>query len=304
MIFREFIVYKRRFINYSEFVLHFIEFIVFLYYYSNRTSEMNFFKALFGSKEETPEEKTKGEVARNFDTLKYDGVRALRAGEVRFATDCFQHALELQDDLEVRDYLSQALIGVGDLLPAYEQLQKLAEAQPDNVQIWIRMANVAYMMEDYGAMANACEKALLLDGDNPQIHYLYARACLGQGDTVNAIAMLTKSIVLKADYYDAYLLRGETLLQVDEVAEADEDVHYLLEHITGNEDVLLLEARVERRRGEIETAIETYGKVLDINPFCIAAFKERGALLIQNGDEEHGNADLQQAEALMQETAG
>ena len=76
MIFREFIVYKRRFINYSEFVLHFIEFIVFLYYYSNRTSEMNFFKALFGSKEETPEEKTKGEVARNFDTLKYDGVRA------------------------------------------------------------------------------------------------------------------------------------------------------------------------------------------------------------------------------------
>ncbi|WP_315564952.1 tetratricopeptide repeat protein [Hoylesella pleuritidis] len=265
---------------------------------------MNFFKALFGSKEETPEEKTKGEVARNFDTLKYDGVRALRAGEVRFATDCFQHALELQDDLEVRDYLSQALIGVGDLLLAYEQLQKLAEAQPDNVQIWIRMANVAYMMEDYGAMANACEKALLLDGDNPQVHYLYARACLGQGDTVNAIAMLTKSIVLKADYYDAYLLRGETLLQVDEVAEADEDVHYLLEHITGNEDVLLLEARVERRRGEIETAIETYGKVLDINPFCIAAFKERGALLIQNGDEEHGNADLQQAEALMQETAG
>nr|WP_315347343.1 tetratricopeptide repeat protein [Hoylesella enoeca] len=262
---------------------------------------MKIFRALFGSKEETPEEKIREEKARSFDTLKYDGVRALRAGEVRFSADCFNHALELQDDLEVRDYLSQALISAGELLPAYEQLQKLADAQPDNAQIWIRMAHVAYMMEDYGAMANTCEKALLLDGENPQIPYLYARACLGQGDTVNAIAMLTKSITLKPDYFDAYLLRGETLLQMDEVVEAEEDVHVLLDHITDNEDVLLLKARIEHRKGDIEKAIATYGKVLDVNPFCIDAFKERGALHLENGDENLAHADLQQAEALSQQ---
>ena len=128
---------------------------------------MKFFKALFGSKEEKPEEKKKAEEAKNFDVLKYDGVRALRAGQAEFAIRCFTHALQMQDDLEIHDYLSQAYIRTGELTLAYEQLQKLAEAQPDNQQIFIRMANVAYMMEDYGAMAGACEKAMR--------HYNYKR---------------------------------------------------------------------------------------------------------------------------------
>lgn len=84
---------------------------------------MNFFKSLFGKKEEeAPEKKQQEEAARNFDVLKYDGVRALRSGETAYAIECFNHALELHDDLEVRDYLSQALIRNNELLPAYEQL--------------------------------------------------------------------------------------------------------------------------------------------------------------------------------------
>lgn len=75
--------------------------------------------------------------------MKYDGVRALRAGQAEFAIRCFTHALQMQDDLEIHDYLSQAYIRTGELTLAYEQLQKLAEAQPDNQQIFIRMANVA-----------------------------------------------------------------------------------------------------------------------------------------------------------------
>ncbi len=57
--------------------------------------------------------------------------------------------MELKDDLETRDYLSQAFIRSNDLPAANEQLQRLAEAEPANVQIWLRMAEVAYMMEDY-----------------------------------------------------------------------------------------------------------------------------------------------------------
>lgn len=50
--------------------------IVFLRYNSYNTSKMKIFRALFGSKEETPEEKIREEKARSFDTLKYDGVQA------------------------------------------------------------------------------------------------------------------------------------------------------------------------------------------------------------------------------------
>ena len=160
---------------------------------------MNFFKALFGGKEETSEEKKREEQARNFDVLKYDGVKALRMNQWQQAVKCFVHALEIREDLECRDYLSQAFIQNNELLPAFEQLQKLAEEQPDNEEVFLRMVHVAYMMEDYGAMAQACEKALLIDKDDPQALYLYARACQGQGDQMNAVAMLTKAITLKED---------------------------------------------------------------------------------------------------------
>lgn len=260
---------------------------------------MKFFKALFGSKEEKPEEKKKAEEAKNFDVLKYDGVRALHSGQAEYAIRCFTHALQMQDDLEIHDYLSQAYIRTGELPQAYEQLQKLAEAQPDNQQIFIRMANVAYMMEDYGAMAGACEKAMLIDDKSPEVMYLYARACIGQEDVTNAVAMLTKAISLKEDYGDAYLLRGETLLKNDETDEADEDATWLLEHTQDNEDVLILKARIERAKGNPEEAIAYYTKVTDANPFNIDAYRERGEQKLASGDEKGGNEDIEHAGELV-----
>lgn len=255
---------------------------------------MNFFRSLFGGSEEKPEEKKREEDAKNFDVLKFDGVRAMRGGEMLYAIKCFSHALELKEDLEIRDYLSQALIHNNELLPAFEQLQKLADAQPDNQEIFIRMANIAFMMEDYGAMADACEKALLIDKENSLVLYLYARACIGQGDVVNAIAMLTKAIALKEDYDDAYLLRGETLLEMGDVEGADEDARYLLGKVNDSEDVLLLKACIEAKKGNADEAISQYDKVIEANPFCLVAFKERGALRLQQGDKDGAEEDMKQ----------
>jgi tetratricopeptide (TPR) repeat protein len=253
---------------------------------------MNFLKALFGGNNETPEEKKNENEAKNFDVFKYDGVRALQTGQNEYAIKCFNHALDIKEDLEIRDYLSQALVRNNELLPAYEQLQKLAEAQPDNLQIFSRMANVAYMMEDYGAMADACEKALVIDKDNADVLYLYARASIGQEDMVNAVAMLTKAISLKEGFGDAYLLRGETLLKMGDVAGADEDTEYLLKHTEDNEDVLLLKARVEKAKGNNDESITYYNKVVDANPFCISAFKERGEIKMEQGDKEGAAEDM------------
>ena len=98
---------------------------------------MGFFKSLFGSAVENPEEKRQEELAKKFDVLKYDGVRALRSGQMAYAKQCFTHALEIKDDLEVRDYLSEALMRSGEMLPALEQLRLLCEAQPDNGRIYV-----------------------------------------------------------------------------------------------------------------------------------------------------------------------
>ena len=177
---------------------------------------------------------------------------------------------------------------------AFEQLQKLAEVQPDNQKIFVQMAHVAFMMEDYGAMADSCERALLIDKDNAEVSYLYAKACIGQGDDVNAVAMLTKAILLKDDYGDAYLLRGETLLKMGDYEGSDADAKYLLEKQSDNESVLILKARIEHKLGNNDEAINYYNKVVDVNPFSIDAFRERGAVKLEVGDKDGAAEDMQQ----------
>lgn len=265
---------------------------------------MNIFRALFGGKEKSAGEEKQHEREKDFDVLKFDGVRALRSGETAYAIKCFTHALEMKDDLETRDYLSQALIRNDELLPAFEQLQKLAEAQPENEEIFIRMAHVAYMMEDYGAMTDACERALFINKDDPQVLFLYAQGCIGQGDQANAIAMLTKCITLSNQQpadgnshpsfaNDARLLRGQTLLKLGEVAEAEEDAGILMEQVPGNEDVLLLKARIEEAKSDHAKAADYYNKVIEANPFCVDAFRERSAVRLAMGDHEGAEEDMQ-----------
>lgn len=259
---------------------------------------MNFLKSLFGSKAENEEEKRREEERKNFETLKYDGVRALQINQIEQALRCFSHALQLHDDLETRDYYSQALIRSNDLPGAYAQLQKMVEAEPDNLQIYLRMADVAYMMEDYVAMGNACEKAMLVDRENPQVLYRYAKACIGRDDLTNAIAMLTKAIMLNPKAYEAYLLRGETLLDTGDLDAADEDATLLLEHLADNEDVLILKARIEQKKGNKAEALTYYNKVIDVNPFSMVAFQERGPLRLELGDEQGGRKDVEMAQEM------
>ena len=253
---------------------------------------MNFFKALFGGKDENPEEKRQAEEAKNFEILKYDGVKALKIRQWQQAIRCLSHALSIREDLECRDYLSQALIQDNQLTAAYEELQKLHEAEPDNQDILQRMANVAFVMEDYSAMASSCEKALLISKDNPEIYYLYGRACMGQEDLTNAIAMFTKAISLNEDYGDAYLMRAGVMLQRGEVEAAEQDCQWLLERASSVEDVLILKAKIETAKGNHSEALSYYDKVIEGNPFSIEGFTLRAELKKQMGDQQGAEEDM------------
>ncbi|WP_298639195.1 tetratricopeptide repeat protein [uncultured Prevotella sp.] len=265
---------------------------------------MNIFKRLFGvaQEEKVPtKEELQAENSKNFDILKYDGVRALKTQRYDYAIECFRHALDINEDLEIHDYMSQAYLALSDLPNAYQHLQKLAEAQTDNINIFIRMAHVAYMMEDYSIMGTACEKALLIDKESPDALHLYAKSCVGIGDVTNAVALLTKAVTVKPDYADAYLLRGEVLLKEERYDEADEDASWLLENYPGNEDVLMLKANIENSRSNDAVAMEYLDKVIDANPFRQEAYALRGELRRKAGDEAGAKEDIDYAATLQEE---
>ena len=235
---------------------------------------MNIFKKLFGGQKTT--EEVKQEKEKDFDMVKYDGVRALRMHQFDLAAKSLEHALQLNaEDLECRDYLSQAYISMGDLQKAYEQLQILSEAQTDNVAVLLRMADVAYMMENYTAMLEVCDKALHLDTSNLQTYLYYAKACRGLGEPIRAVAVLSLAIKLREDYYAAHLLRGTILLENHLLDDAAQDADYLFTHLEPNEDVLLLKARVLKAQEKTKEAEQVYGMVIEVNPFSLDAYRER-----------------------------
>lgn len=259
---------------------------------------MNFFKKLFGSQNTSEEVKEE----KNFDVLKYDGVRALRMQQFDYAAKCFVLALELNaDDLECRDYLSQAYISLGDMQNAYTQLMAISAEQPNNVAVLLRMADVLYMTEDYAAMAEVCEKALQLDSENIMTYYIYAKAYKGLNDLDAAVAMLSKAIDRREDFDVARLLRGNVLLENNQTAEAALDADYLYQRIEENEDVLLLKARVEKALGNLKEAEKVYTKAIDFNPFLIEAYKERSEVRSALGDTAGAKEDQTRVNEMEQD---
>lgn len=259
---------------------------------------MNFFKKLFGSQNTSEEVKEE----KNFDVLKYDGVRALRMQQFDYAAKCFVLAIELNAyDLECRDYLSQAYISLGDMQNAYTQLMAISAAQPNNVAVLLRMADVLYMTEDYAAMAEVCEKALQLDSENIMTYYIYAKAYKGLNDLDAAIAMLSKAIDRREDFDVAHLLRGNVLLENNQTAEAALDADNLYQRIEENEDVLLLKARVEKALGNLKEAEKVYTKAIDFNPFLIEAYKERSEVRSALGDTAGAKEDQTRVNEMEQD---
>jgi len=254
---------------------------------------MGFWKTLFGGEDLTPEEEKKNAEARNFDLLKYDGVKAMRMGKFDYAVKCFREALKIQDDMETRDNLQQALLRQGSVAEAIEELKVMAAAQPDNVALYVRMAHLAYMEENYDEMKAACEKAEQIDAENAEVNYLYGQACLGQQDVINGIARLTKAVAIDENFMEARLLRGQTLLKMGELKGAREDTSFLLDNTEGQEDVLMLNARLLHAEGHDEEAIAAYGQVIDVNPFHIDAFRERGKIKFDHGDKQGAEEDMQ-----------
>lgn len=252
---------------------------------------MGFWNSLFGG-ETSPEEEKRAADERNFDLLKYDGVKAMRIGQYEYAVKCFEKALETKEDAEVRDYLSRAFIRMGRLDDALAELKKLTMQEPDNIHLKMQAAGVAFMKEDYAEMTALCEQALAVDADNAMVHLFYAKAELGQNNVIQGIARLTKAIALEENLADARLLRGQTLLKMGDFNAASEDVAWLTEHSEESEDVLLLHARIEAAKGNADEAIRIYSQVIDVNPFQVDAFRERGKLRLEQGDKQGAEEDM------------
>ena len=152
---------------------------------------MGFFKSLFGGSN-TPETEKEKNDKKNFEILKYDGIRARHMGKLPYAIKCFEEAAAINDEMETLTLLANAYIQANRLDDARITFNRMAEKEPEQVNTFLSLASICFMQEDYEGMNDACQKALALDDKNPLTYYLTAKAAVGMKEEINAIVFLCK----------------------------------------------------------------------------------------------------------------
>ena len=234
---------------------------------------MGIFSSLFGGSKKTEEEK-------NFDILKYDGIRAMRIGKLTYALKCFEEATAIQEDLETMQHQANTYIRVNRMDDARALMNRMTELAPDQPIVFQSLASLCYMQEDYKAMEEACQKALALNGQDPATFFLSAKAHVGMNNGIQAIAMLTKAIMLNEEFAEAYQMRAEILWAMRQAKDANEDIEKLLAMNPDDENAILLKGEILAVSGEEEKALELINQVLELNPFCEKAYILKGSYFL------------------------
>ena len=236
---------------------------------------MGIFSSLFGGNK-TPEENKE----KNFDILKYDGIRAMRIGKLAYALKCFEEATAIKEDLETMQHQANTYVRMNRMDDARQLMVRMTELASDQPLVFQSLASLCYMQEDYPAMNEACQKALALNDQDPSTYFLSAKAAVGLNNGIQAIAMLTKAIMLNEEFVEAYQMRAEILWTMRQAKDANEDIEKLLSMNPEDENALLLKAEIMAVSGAEEQALEIIDQVLALNPFCEKAYLLKGSYFL------------------------
>ena len=206
---------------------------------------MGFFKSLFGGKSEDPVEEKEKQIQKEFEILKYDGIRARRLHRMDYARKCFEEAIKLQDDFETYAQLVQLLVETGDFQAALDPLEHMAKAEPHIAETFIK-------------------------------------AMQGLSKDDEAVQLFTKAIELQGDFAEALLLRGQIYLRQAKLADALADAEAAIASGKEVESGLLLRGSVKEVENKPEEAEADYRQVLELDPFNQQAYTYIGKLYLKN----------------------
>ena len=243
---------------------------------------MGFFKSLFGGKSEDPVEEKEKQIQKEFEILKYDGIRARRLHRMDYARKCFEEAIKLQDDFETYAQLVQLLVETGDFQAALEPLEHMAKAEPHIAETFISLATVHFMLENYQEMADNAQLAIDRAPENMQAYFLKGKAMQGLSKDDEAAQLFTKAIELQGDFAEALLLRGQIYLRQAKLADAMADAEAAIASGKEVESGLLLRGSVKEVENKPEEAEADYRQVLELDPFNQQAYTYIGKLYLKN----------------------
>ena len=234
---------------------------------------MSLLKRLFGKKDSEEQKAKKRQIT--IQTLKINGVKAMRIGRAEQALAFFHQILELEkEDKDAMLYLSQCYVQLNELELAKEYIQKVCLLAPDLVEPQLSRIHIFQLNKEYQQMLVAATQLVESHSDLTTAHYIQAVAYYKLDELFQAIASLTRAITLNTYHTESLYLRAKILLEMNQVDEALQDIQQILEREKDHEGALLLKGSIEEKKGLSNEAYETYTKLINLNPFCSKAYSQ------------------------------
>jgi len=243
---------------------------------------MGLFSSLFSSTNTAEDDEQKVDL-KNFDLLKYDGIRALRIGKAAYAAKCFTEALDIQEDFETMKYLMTAYNALNMTDEVMETLDEMVETGEEPVSTLLSRATFLYTLERYAEAVADCELILEMEPDHFVAYFWLAKTELAVGNHTKAIAHLDKATDIKEDFTEGYTLRADIYLTMGKGNEALSDIEKVIELAPEDEVAYLLRGRIHEMMGNAEMACSDYQQALEWNPFNETTYLLAGQLMVNQG---------------------
>jgi predicted O-linked N-acetylglucosamine transferase (SPINDLY family) len=153
-----------------------------------------------------------------------------------------------------------------DLIKAEEKYKEVLHWDKDNVDVWLRLGRLYYVLEQYQESLQMLLRSLDLEPSGAVGQYLLGTVLEKIGRIPQAIQAYQEAISLNPKYIDAYNNLGNILFQADELEQAES---LYSQAIAANPDHFgsyLNLGNVLMLRQEVEKAIATYETALKLSP--------------------------------------
>ena len=228
----------------------------------------------------------------------YLGAALAHVGQFDEAISVYQSALpSLKDKNPVRLNLGLAYYKKGDLRNAREQFGALHQAQPNNVQAAILLADTEIKLGDAESAAGMLEPLENANSRNPDFDYVFGLAMIKSGHRRDGIPRLEKAAEL-GHSGDAYMLAGATLLDINEFDQARHDLETALQFAPKLTGLHTLVGIARDKTGDQKEAEPAFRQAVQENPDDFEANLYLGALLYKQRHMDEAKIYLDHAVKL------
>jgi tetratricopeptide (TPR) repeat protein len=134
------------------------------------------------------------------------GERYFEKGQYAEAAIQFKNAVQIDSGFADAHYrMAQALLKLQQWGPAYQELGRTIELQPENYQARIDLANLVIAGRDFKQAKEQTDLLLDKQPNNPQVHIALANLQIGQENLPGAMQEMQKAIALDPGSWEPYL---------------------------------------------------------------------------------------------------